>query len=548
MQIPRQKKKLQRHSHEARHYGPSRSVQAHFAPSSTDEGKRRGLSFALFIVGLSLTRTTSSSSTLYRRTWAKDIKETNHEATMSRRAPTDILGKLVRCQQILGYEFKDPTLLRQALHVGSREWKRLASAGDTYVQNALADRWYERRHLDSSDFSKIKMTALSNANLSLCGFKRGINECTIGRLSPGQRSEVKVVYEMATTVEALLAAVYRDTLFVDNVRKQTDWDLFEAVIARLGINHRLIASTSDLRWAIDPMHGRKIAPDFFRGHHLSLTQATIGLAIPLTSSEARTRAGASAAHSALPDLSRAEVTPSPPVHAKQEASPSKGFWSRLFFGPGNQQQANDKTAANRQGPQATISVPDTRNTSQPTPPKPVAALRASLESPSIKARKPQPANHAVHGTTPVNNNSSSPRPTAPIERTNSSNATKNQPARVELERDASRRVEKSSEIADASTLDESPASRSMATQGQSGTPSATEKPVTDLGALKTGPWKRRKERILRATGKQAPVETARAPRKPSTSLQPESPEAQLKAMQMQAQRMKMKMQFYASND
>lgn len=183
--------------------------------------------------------------------------------------PTAVVTKLLKCQQIIGYNFRDVSLLQESLSTGMN--KRLATAGDTYVQVALMDRWFPIKERTSSDFDIIRQETVSNHNLAKVGFRRGLGACALPyALSESQERA------MADTVEALLGAVYRDALFDDGQRnaEAATWAVFEGVIARLGLNHHLIASTSDLRWSLNPMKTtRTLMRQFFSGgHHLELAK------------------------------------------------------------------------------------------------------------------------------------------------------------------------------------------------------------------------------------------------------------------------------------
>lgn len=184
---------------------------------------------------------------------------------MASRMPQSMLDKLATCQKILGYTFRDVTILQKSLMLGQN--KRMATAGDTYVQVALMDRWYSHPKRTSYDFAVIKAEALSNQNLANVGFSKGLFACTLPQTCGTKQ-------QMADTVEAVLAAVYRDALFQDGTRKAINWDEFERVVARLGINHHLIASTADLRWALTPIRTtQKIPVQFFsKGRHFELTK------------------------------------------------------------------------------------------------------------------------------------------------------------------------------------------------------------------------------------------------------------------------------------
>lgn len=183
--------------------------------------------------------------------------------------PTAVLTKLLKCQQIIGYNFRDVSLLQESLSTGKN--KRLSTAGDTYVQVALLDRWFPISKRTSSDFDIVRKQTVSNQNLAKVGFRRGLDACALPDAL--KKSQERA---MADTVEALLGAVYRDALFDDGKRnaEAANWAVFEGVVARLGLNHRLIASTSDLRWSLNPMETtRTLMRHFFSGgHHLELAK------------------------------------------------------------------------------------------------------------------------------------------------------------------------------------------------------------------------------------------------------------------------------------
>lgn len=239
---------------------------------------------------------------------------------MAMQTPKSLIRKLVRCQEILGYHFKDLSLLQQSLTLGETN-KSLATAGDTYVQAALVDRWFSLAKPTSDDFNTIRTEALCNYNLAQVGFRRGLDMCTLP-------DRCEVPRQMATTVEAILGAVHRDALFKEGRRKAVNWTEFENVISRLGINHRLIASAADLRWSLRPVRtSRKILPRFFsRGHHFDLAKMLAGMtsklpSISLTKAEACSSSGRA---------------PSDDPHQKIEVNDkvSSGVWARLTSNDG----------------------------------------------------------------------------------------------------------------------------------------------------------------------------------------------------------------------
>lgn len=197
------------------------------------------------------------------------LRAAQRSLVMASPKPTAVLAKLLKCQQIIGYNFRDVSLLQESLSTGKN--RRLATAGDTYVQVALVDRWFSISKRTSSDFDIVRKQTVSNHNLAKVGFRRGLDACTLpDALRTSQEGA------MADTIEALLGAVYRDALFDDGKRnaEAANWEVFEGVVARLGLNHRLIASTSDLRWSLNPMETtRTLMRQFFSGgHHLELAK------------------------------------------------------------------------------------------------------------------------------------------------------------------------------------------------------------------------------------------------------------------------------------
>lgn len=200
---------------------------------------------------------------------------------MAGQTPKTVLDKLLKCQQIIGYNFRDISLLQESLTTGKN--RRLATAGDTYVQVALVDRWYSIEKSTSFEFNTVRMETVSNENLAKVGYRRGLHACTLPYALSPYSSNSK---GMADTIEALLGAVYRDALF-DNGKRNAEaanWEAFEGVIARLGLNHHLIASESDLRWSLAPMKTtRTLMRQFFSGgHHLALAKLVADTSSKLT--------------------------------------------------------------------------------------------------------------------------------------------------------------------------------------------------------------------------------------------------------------------------
>ncbi|KAI4279892.1 MAG: hypothetical protein L6R35_006007 [Caloplaca aegaea] len=140
-------------------------------------------------------------------------------------------------QEIIGYTFNDPALVWEAVSAagsftsgGNRHFadgnKRLAVLGDTVLQLALAEHWYDgtgaRAKKASGVFDDIRQQVGSNVNLSIVG--RTANIDGFVNLSGAQRTIAPAT--MAVTVEAILGAVYLDSQGIAAVK---------AVMEKLGL-------------------------------------------------------------------------------------------------------------------------------------------------------------------------------------------------------------------------------------------------------------------------------------------------------------------------
>ena len=140
-------------------------------------------------------------------------------------------------QDILHYHFSDDTLLREALEVagacdqpgaitGNNEGnKRLALLGDAVIRLLILDGWYLkktpiREYLTRKSASRMTYSVASGvgedavqssaSNMALCQLaqKHGLEEYVTK--NPCQKGDVSD-YTLATTVEALLGAVWIDS-------------------------------------------------------------------------------------------------------------------------------------------------------------------------------------------------------------------------------------------------------------------------------------------------------------------------------------------------
>jgi hypothetical protein len=168
---------------------------------------------------------------------------------------------LAACEQLIGHEFNNLDLLKQALDSRGSLSRRLAILGDRAVENHLAHRWWEKKDLSSLQWNELRASVLCNENLSKVGFRMGISECTIPD-SCGTDMKTR----MATTIEAVLAAVWLDT--------NCDAAAFEKVINRLGLTHPLLDAGTRRAWLHGPItSSRRLPRCFFSGHHILLVRA-----------------------------------------------------------------------------------------------------------------------------------------------------------------------------------------------------------------------------------------------------------------------------------
>ncbi|MCJ1479872.1 hypothetical protein MMC06_000026 [Schaereria dolodes] len=130
----------------------------------------------------------------------------------------DVAGKIQGAETAIGYRFKDPQILWEALQAagssvrraGEREIrdgnKRLALLGDTILKLVLVEDWYNSQRA-RVDADQAIQNIGSNANLDRVGREHGLS--TLINTNPSQGSFVSPV-TMSATVEAILGAVYLD--------------------------------------------------------------------------------------------------------------------------------------------------------------------------------------------------------------------------------------------------------------------------------------------------------------------------------------------------
>ncbi|UCC44377.1 MAG: ribonuclease III [Candidatus Zixiibacteriota bacterium] len=148
------------------------------------------------------------------------LKKLKSLTTWTRSAGQDHLEK---CQQLIGYRFRDPDLLELALthrsyvragnhHLPSNE--RLEFLGDSVLGLAVAAKLYEDHpHKREGDLTKTKAMLVNELTLARIGQEIGLNQLI--RLSPeeertGGRERSSIVSD---AVESVIGAVYIDSNF-----------------------------------------------------------------------------------------------------------------------------------------------------------------------------------------------------------------------------------------------------------------------------------------------------------------------------------------------
>ncbi len=122
-------------------------------------------------------------------------------------------------ERILGYRFKDPAVLKEALthksfageHRGVKHNERLEFLGDSILGAIVADYIYnECPHDEEGVLSKIKANLVSRRNLYLWGKQLGLGHFMAlgrGELATGGRERDSII---SNAVEAVIGAIYLD--------------------------------------------------------------------------------------------------------------------------------------------------------------------------------------------------------------------------------------------------------------------------------------------------------------------------------------------------
>lgn len=167
-------------------------------------------------------------------------------------------AKVTSCETIINYVFRNKLLCLEALQASGHSmllWQnrftrvekndRLAVLGDTMAKSSLCRLWFAtgrskgRRtpvtrvslaHPLSGQWTQAEQALLRNDNLRAVGFAHSIDRCIL--LDPSTRFVSDKT--MATTVEAILGAVYMDS----------GADALNAVLVTLGLTHRFLEAVT----------------------------------------------------------------------------------------------------------------------------------------------------------------------------------------------------------------------------------------------------------------------------------------------------------------
>ncbi|CAL8582170.1 hypothetical protein XPA_007841 [Xanthoria parietina] len=127
-------------------------------------------------------------------------------------------------QNVIGYTFADPYLVREAVSAagsivaaGPRRFpngnKRLALLGDTILQFALAEDWYDGTE-PRETCDRIRKSVAGNQNLHSVGLANNLG----GFVNLACGGSTVAPATMAATVQAIIGAVYLDSNNMDSVK------------------------------------------------------------------------------------------------------------------------------------------------------------------------------------------------------------------------------------------------------------------------------------------------------------------------------------------
>lgn len=167
------------------------------------------------------------------------------------------------CERIIGYTFRTPRYIKEALIPRPSSNQRLALVGDKIADAQLATRWYDdNKQPTPFEWAIVRNRLVSNKNLAEVGVRLRIQDCTLGHCGTGKL--------LANTMEAIIGAVWLDS--------KRDPAAVNAVMERLGLTKHALIRSPKTTFTTRPSKLREIQsnlslPDrFFVGHHLGLFQ------------------------------------------------------------------------------------------------------------------------------------------------------------------------------------------------------------------------------------------------------------------------------------
>lgn len=175
------------------------------------------------------------------------------------------MHRIETCERIIGYRFRRPRYLREALTTLHDHNQRLALVGDKAADVQLVARWYDdKKRPAPSEWQLVRNTLVCNRNLAEVGMRVRIQDCTLTHCDSSKK--------IATTMEAIIGAVWLDS--------KRDYGAVNAVLERLGLTkHALLRSpktsftTNQPPREIHNIQSSRSLPDrFFVGHHVGLIQ------------------------------------------------------------------------------------------------------------------------------------------------------------------------------------------------------------------------------------------------------------------------------------
>ncbi|MDI9335028.1 MAG: ribonuclease III [Cytophagales bacterium] len=134
---------------------------------------------------------------------------------------------LVALQERIGYTFKQPALLQQALthrSFSSEHYERLEYLGDAVINVIVSDLLYQALpNLPEGQLSRIRSNLVKQDSLHGLALKLGLSHCL--RLGEGEAKSggAKRPSILADALEALLGAVYLDAGFETSQRIAKTW-------------------------------------------------------------------------------------------------------------------------------------------------------------------------------------------------------------------------------------------------------------------------------------------------------------------------------------